>query len=73
METSLAPSPMAKVIADGSSLFINLTTSAFYPGDTRQHTTPSHDLAILMKLTLYSILAKIKLRAPASTSKPLFC
>jgi hypothetical protein len=49
METSLAPSPIANVIISGSSYLINLTTSAFWPGETLQQMTASHVLAILMK------------------------
>jgi hypothetical protein len=39
IETSLAPSPMARVTNDLSSSFMSLTTSAFYAGDTLQHIT----------------------------------
>jgi hypothetical protein len=39
--TSLAPSPIAKVIAVGSYSLTRLTISAFYLGDTLHATTTS--------------------------------
>jgi hypothetical protein len=52
IETSLAPSPIARVIISGSSSLISLTTSAFYPGDTLQQITASHVLEIFKKFCL---------------------
>jgi hypothetical protein len=52
IETSFAPSPIAKVIISGSSSFISLTTSAFYPGETRQHITASQVFEIFKKFCL---------------------
>ncbi len=72
IDTSFAPSPIANVIACSSSCLISLTTSAFYPGDTRQQITPSHDFAILRKYFLYSMFPKMMLKAVASTKSPLF-
>mmetsp|Transcript_7371 Transcript_7371/g.6617 ORF Transcript_7371/g.6617 Transcript_7371/m.6617 type:complete len:276 (-) Transcript_7371:615-1442(-) len=72
IETSLAPSPMARVMASGSSLLMSLTTSAFWLGETLQQMTPSQDFAILRKNFLYSKLERINVRAWASTRMPLF-
>jgi hypothetical protein len=52
IDTSLAPSPMAKVMASSSSDLISLTTSAFWDGETLQHITDSHDLEIYKKCFL---------------------
>jgi hypothetical protein len=66
----LAPSPIAKVIISGSSSFISLTTSAFYPGDTLQQMTASHDLEIFKKFYLKSSLSRMIYKADASIRTP---
>ena len=67
METSLAPSPIARVIADLSSFLIIRTTSAFWPGLSLQHTTASHVLLTLMKFISNSANSVMWDRAVFST------
>lgn len=71
METSLAPSPIARVSACGSSCLIMRTTSAFCFGETRQQITASHVLLTRMKLVYKSARSVILINAGASTIRAL--
>ena len=74
IDTSFAPSPIAKVTVFGSSSFISLTTSAFYAGDTLQHITASHVLDIFKKclLIVNESSSSTFLSAPASIKIALY-
>lgn len=70
MDTSLAPSPIARVIISWSSYLMSLTTSAFWLGDTLQHITASAVFEIFKKVDLKSELFKMMASASASTKRP---
>ena len=57
IDTSLAPSPIAKVIALGSYFFTSMTTRAFCSGDERHSTTARHVSASSTKRAASSVSA----------------
>ena len=67
IETSLAPSPTAKVNTFLSSFLIILITSAFWPGLNLQQITASHVLLTLTKFISKSSLFVMKESAVFST------
>lgn len=71
MLTSLAPSPIARVILLKESL-ISFTTCAFYLGVTLQQTTESQFLAILTNSLLIYAFSIINANVAPSTTKDFF-
>lgn len=56
IDTSLAPSPIERVIFDQSAFLIILQISAFYFGEIQQAMTASHVFAISTKISLHLII-----------------
>ena len=70
MLTSLAPSPMAKVVLSGNLCFIIFTTSAFYFGETLQAKTTSTLSDAAKKVFLSSSSASIEASDEPATMIP---